>query len=343
MKGRALLAPRERGEEVRRALVASHLLRTDLEIGREEGRLAFPIVDGREVPGGLGEVTEREFAPTRDGPPADYRDLLRLPPDLAPLLPRSFDVVGDIVLVRIPDGLADRAPEIGRALLDFVPGARIVGADRGVRGPDRRRDLERIAGSGDWATRHRENGIEIDVDLARAYFSPRLAREHARVAEAVASGDRVYDLCCGVGPFALTIARDGRAAEVTAVDANPDALALLRSSAARLRGAPRIVTLEDRVEGFAPTAPPVERVIVNLPLEGIKYLPSVARTVGPGGRLYYYEVTPRAELEQRGTSVIAVLDRPAEWSVVDRHVVHAYSPNSDLVAFVLERSGAGGR
>jgi tRNA (guanine37-N1)-methyltransferase len=341
MKGRALIVPRSRGEAIRRALLTDGLLRTDLEILREGERLALPLVDQRPIPEGMGEVGEREFEPVRSPGPTDYRDLLDLPADEMEGLPRSFDVVGDVVLVRIPGGAASRAGEIGRALLAFVPGARLVGVDRGVHGPERRRSLERIAGTGGWRTRHRENDIEIEVDLERAFFSPRLAREHARVADAIGRGDRVYDLCCGVGPFALTIARDGRAREITAVDSNPEALALLRASLGRQSFGVPVSLFEGPVEAFARTAEPVERVILNLPLEGIKYLPSVARTVAPRGRLYYYEVTPRTELERRGDAVVRTLVRPETWTVVDQHVVHPYSPSADLVSFVLERSAGG--
>ena len=338
MKGPALIVPRHRGEALRRALLEGGLLRTDLEILREGDRLALPLVDGRAVPDGMGELGEREFGSLRSPGPTDYRNLLELPTEEAQRLPRSFDVVGDVVLIRIPDEFAARAPEIGRALLTFVPGARIVGADHGVHGPERRRSLEGIAGSGAWRTRHRENGIDIEVDLEQAYFSPRLAREHARVAAAVGHGDRVYDLCCGVGPFSLTIARDGRAREITALDSNPAALALLRASLARQKFATSVSVVGGPVEAFTPSAEAVERVILNLPLEGIKYLPSVARTVARRGRFYYYEVTPRAEFERRGEAVVGKLDRPEEWTVVDQHVVHPYSPSADLVAFVLARS-----
>ncbi len=338
MRSRALLVPRARGEELRRALAAGGLLRTDLPILREGDSLALPLTEGRDPPAGLGEIVEREFAVRGPVAPADYRSLLDLPPDEAERLPRSFDVIGDVVLVRIPDDLASRAPEIGRALLEFVPGARIVGSDEGVHGPDRRRTIRRLAGSGGWRTRHRENGIQIEVDVELAYFSPRLAREHARVAAAVLPGDRVYDLCCGVGPFALTIAKEARAIHVTAVDSNPHALELLRRSLARAAFSVPVDVVEGRVEEFARAAPPVERVILNLPLEGIKYLPSVARTVARRGHLHYYEVVPRDQLEGRGEAVVHAIGSPGEWRELEEHVVHPYSPMADLVGFELERT-----
>ncbi len=337
MSGPGVAVPRSRGEAVRQALAARALLRNDLEVLREGAILIFPVKAGAPEAAEFGELVEREFASRADRGPSDYRELVRLPSELAALLPRSFDVVGDIVLIRLPEPLRAEGQRIGAALLAFVPGARIVGEDRGVHGPERRRSIARIAGSGGWATRHRENGIEIEVDVERAYFSPRLAREHARVADAVERGDRVYDLCCGVGPFTLTIARDGRAAGVTGLDANPEALELLRASLTRLRSKVPVEIVRGDVAAFSAAAPPVERVVLNLPLEGIKYLASVARTVAPRGHLHYYEVVARGELDRRGESIVRDLGDPSRWRPIEQHSVHPYAPSSDLIAFELER------
>jgi tRNA (guanine37-N1)-methyltransferase len=335
-----LVVPRDRGEEVRRDLVAAGLLRSDLEIRHEGEFLVLPLAASPDgVPPSWGEVVEREFQESARKGPARYRDLLPWPDDEKETLPRSFDIVGDVVLIRLPDELERRKQEIGEALLQFVPGARLVGLDHGVHGPERRRTVERIAGSGPWRTRHRENGVELEVDVERAYFSPRLAREHARVAEEVRGGDRVYDLCCGVGPFAVTIAHLGRVSKVTAVDANSDAIALLRETLVRYPFRGEIDPVRARLEEFLPAAPPVERVVLNLPHEGIKYLASVARTVAPGGRLYYYEVVPRSEFAIRGVGLMNSLASVGEFAVVAEHVVHPYSPTSDLTAFVIEKSG----
>ena len=341
MTDRALVVPRSEGERVRRRLADAGLIRTDLAIRADDREIAFPIARDAAVPAGLGREEEREFDPIVPAGPSDYRELLDWAPGPRSLLPRSFDVVGDLVIVRIPPELEDRGREIGSALLRFVPGARQVGADHGVKGSARQRSLERIAGEGPWRTRHRENGIDLEVDVERAYFSPRLAHEHERVASEVRAGERVYDLCCGVGPFAATIARDGRAARVTAVDSNPAAIELLRATLRRLPHADRVEAREEDVGRFCAAAEPVERVILNLPHEGIKYLPSVASVVAPGGRLYYYEVTPRTERERRGETIVRSFERPQDWTVLPWHVVHPYSPASDLIVLEFDRTRKG--
>ncbi len=340
MIGRALVVPRARAEEVRRALLERAALRTDVAILRGEGTVTFPLRPDVPIPSDWGEVVERTFSPHRPRGPGEFRELLPWGPELLADLPRSFDVIGEIVLVRIPPSLETRKEEIGEALLRFVPGARIVGWDRGVHGPERRRSVERIAGAGGWRTRHRENRLEIEVDVERAYFSPRLAREHALVAGAVAAGERVYDLACGVGPFSLTIAQGARAREIVAVDANEEAIALLRSSAARYPFASRIRAERARIEAFVESAEPFERAVFNLPREGIKYAPLVARAVAPGGRLHYYEVVPRAGASGRAELIASALPPRSAWRPVESHSVHPYSPSADLVAFLFERGPA---
>jgi len=331
MRHRALLVPRGRGEAVRRALVEAGALAVELEILAEGDLLALPLREGAGVPPEWGEVSEREFpelpAPSR----SEFRDLLDWPDELKALLPRSFDVVGEIVLLRLPVELEERRFEVGEALLRFVPGSRLVGLDRGVEGPERVRQVERIAGSGGWQTRHRENRLELDVDVQRAYFSPRLAGEHARVAAEVRAGERVYDLCCGVGPFAVTIARDGRARSITAVDANPSAIELLGRTLERYAFGARVLPRVATVEAFVPSAGPVERVVINLPHEGIKYATLVAPLVAPGGSLQYYEVVPRDEVTQRGKVAERALSGVGPFTVRTVRLVHPYSPSRDLI------------
>ncbi len=339
MEANGLRVARTEGENVRRALQADELLRGDLGILREGDFLVLPI---RRVPADRtlpGEIVLRDFEVVGSAVPTDYRDRIEGDRAWRARLPRSFDVIGDVVLIRLPEEVESRQREIGEALLGFVPSARIVGRDLGVHGAERRRQIERIAGSGGWRTRHRENGLEFEVDVERAYFSPRLAREHARVAASVAPGEVVYDLCCGVGPFAVTIARDGRATRVIAVDSNPAAIELLRATLGRYPFGRRVEPVEAALEAFHPPPGTADRVILNLPLEGIKYASSVARLVAPRGHLHYYEITARSESDRRAETIMDTLGE-GSWKAVDRHVVHPYAPTADLVAFEFERRDA---
>jgi tRNA (guanine37-N1)-methyltransferase len=336
MRTWVVIAPPEQAESVRRGLLQLGLLRKGVRAVRTEYEVAFPVESVPNPPLEHTRVEERELA-SRTPSPQSYRDLLHLPTGLQALLPRAFDVIGDVVLVRLPPELAPHAAEIGSALLQFVPGARRVGGDMGVHGEARLRQLVPLAGYGPWRTHYRENGLDFVVDLEAAYFSPRLAREHAQVASEIRSGETVWDLCCGIGPFALTIAHREVAGHIVAVDSNPAAIALLRENAERLRVTGRIEARNEPVEHFLPSAGAADRVILNLPHEGIKYLASVSAAVAPGGTFHYYEVTPRADHSMRGTALVNQLVTPTDWACVGARRVHPYSPQADLVAYTLRR------
>lgn len=341
MRSLAAVVPRRAAEQTRRVLADEALLRDDLEVGHDADSVVFPIRRMPTQPLEHATIEEREFVVRPDEGAQSYRELVDLPAGLHGELPRSFDVIGDVVLIRLPDGLRPYRSAIGAALLRFVPGARIVGIDLGVHGEARLRGLERIAGAGRWATEHRENGLLLEVDLERAYFSPRLAREHALVAEQVRSQERVIDFACGVGPFSAHIVRDGRAREVVAVDSNPAAIALAERNLARASSTSRGRALCAEIETFAPSAGSCERAILNLPHGGVKYLTSVGATVARGGSLHFYELTDRAHSEERQGELETMLVSVGSerWSVADRHVVHPYSPGDDLVAYTFRRGG----
>ncbi len=341
MSAPVVRVPRHDAERARRQLASAGALADDRRIAEEDGWVYLPLRPDRVPSTVPGEVVERHLEPVGRSPPRDYRELLEeWSAEERSRLPRSYDVVGEIVLVRLPPALAPRGREIGEALRRFVPRARLVGADYGVHGAERRREVERLAGSGPWRTRHRENGIEFDVDVERAYFSPRLAREHARVAAEVRGGERIYDLCCGVGPFALTIARASPASAITAVDSNPDAIALLRATRARYPWARAVEPVGAPVERFFEGAAAADRAILNLPREGIKYIGRVAELVISGGAFHYYEVVGREKVDARATELRDRLGPPGRWTLREHHLVHPYSPAADLIGFTFVREGA---
>jgi tRNA (guanine37-N1)-methyltransferase len=340
MRSLAVVVRSSDAERVRLLLRDESILRHDLRVARHEGEVWFPVTKAPAAPLRAGRIAERDFESAAPVPLTSYHGKLTLPPDASALLPRSFDVIGDVVLIRLPPELRPHMTAIGQALLDFVPGCRVVGWDHGVHGDQRLRSIERLAGAGPFRTRYRENRIELDVDLERAYFSPRLGREHALVADTIAPGDAVLDLCCGVGPFALTIAAAGRARSITAVDANPYAIEALQRSLARLAPPTPVRAVLARLEAFLPPPEPAERVIVNLPLEGIKYAASVGASVAPGGVLYYYTIAEREGLAQRDAELLSALPGPRAWTLLERHVVHPYSPSSDLLGYAFRREAA---
>lgn len=334
-----LRVPRGRGEEARKWLKERDLLVPGLRFKVSGDALCLPLRPGadlKEVPF-PADVIPTEFAPLPRPDPRTYQDLVTLPPELHRLLPRAFDIVGDIVIIRLPPRLHEVAPQVGAALLTFVPGCRLVGQDRGVHGPSRTRDLLPLAGRGDWQTIHHENGLSFRVDLSRVYFSPRLAREHDLIAKQTEDGEEVLDLFCGLGPFALTILKRRQKAKVTAVDSNPEAISLLQENARRLAVPDRLLAVQEDADSFLRRPGSFHRAIANLPHEGYKYASSVANLVRPGGHLHIYEVALKTGVSPVQARMDALRAVQGVWTLLDRHVVHGYSATEDLFGLHFQR------
>jgi ubiquinone/menaquinone biosynthesis C-methylase UbiE len=124
------------------------------------------------------------------------------------------------------------------------------------------------------------------LTMRESTFRPRLL---AAVAEALPDGGRVLDVGCGTGTFALALAAARPDARITAIDGDPEALALARAKA----GATTITW----TEGPATALPGVEdssadAVVLSLVLHHLTpavkraALAEAARVLERGGRLH---------------------------------------------------------
>lgn len=330
VKALGVRVPRGEAEATRRRLLELDALRLDLAVAKDGEDIVFPVLDscGPTLPTRPFEFEARQLRP------AGYQDLLPWPADLAAQAPRAFDQVGDIVVVKVPAELKARQAELGDAILRFHH-ARAVFHDAGVKDAHRVRALELIAGSGGALTQVNENGVRLWVDLSKAYFSPRLASERARVAALVKQNETVADLFGGVAPFGIQAAQRG--AEVDSVDINPEAIDLAKRNVTdnRLQGRVRL-WLGDARE-VAKEIPAADRVMMNLPHDAKHFLDVAARVAKPTAMVHYHEILPPDQAVMRSSKVLAELGE-AGWNgrLASHRVVRNYSPQEAHVVFDLQ-------
>lgn len=214
-------------------------------------------------------------------------------PDIAPSrLVGGFDRVGDIALVMVPPELSGKEREIGETILQLHKNIRVVAQRAGhYSGEYRTLPLSIIAGEQRLTTLHRENGINLYVDLGQVYFSTRSAHERMRVANLVSPNETVAVLCSGIGPFPLIIAGHSKADKVIGIEKNPAAHAL----AVQNLQANRKITGVYFIEGDAARIVPelhrqFDRMLVVLPYGGETLLPGALDAIKPGGALHYYDM-----------------------------------------------------
>jgi tRNA (guanine37-N1)-methyltransferase len=303
-----LKIPKILGEEAIVILSKLNLLNRELKIQQVRNHLFIPLVR-KPLPADIKgfEETLPNFKisaykfPKRTKRPLKLVDLLedKLPSHLLASLPHAIDFVGDVAVIEVPPELETHKGTVGEAILKAHKKVRTVLAKSGaVEGVYRVREFDVIAGIGKTETVHREYGCMYHVDLAKAYFSPRLSHEHDRVASQVKDGETVIDMFAGVGPFSILIAKRRKNVRVYAVDVNPDAMNYLKKNIEANHVGKRVTPIlgdirrivKKKLIGVA------DRVIMNLPERAIEYVDVACEILKPkAGVVHYYEFTSMPE------------------------------------------------
>lgn len=212
------------------------------------------------------------------------------PPDLAKKVVRSFDIVGDIAIIKVPSGLAEYRLSLAEALLEELPYIKTVLRQSSPHAGDYRlRELEWLAGEPRTTTIHSEHGCRFKVDLAKAYFTPRLSYERLRVASLANEGELVFNMFAGVGCFSILLAKMKRA-EVVSVDLNADAARLMSENVSlnKVRGLVHVVHGDSRSLGLAGEGSWADRVLMPLPLKSLEFLDAAIHAARLRGVIHFY-------------------------------------------------------
>ncbi len=296
-----LKIPKSQGEAAIALAGKLELIDKSLGIGREDGSLCIPLVkepEAAELATLKNHLLNLQIATSsfeeKRQPSETLQQALqsKLPPDLLAAVPQAFDIVGDIVIIDIPPKLEAHQNLIGEAILQTHSNIKtVLGKAGDISGVYRIRDYTFLAGEHKTQTVHREFGCSYHVDVAKAYFSPRLSHEHERVAAQVQAGEVVADLFAGVGPFSVLIGKMCPQARVYAVDLNPDAVELLKVNV-------RVNRVDNQVFPICADAREIakgklkgaaDRVIMNLPETAIDFVDAACNAIKPeGGVVHFY-------------------------------------------------------
>jgi tRNA (guanine37-N1)-methyltransferase len=243
---------------------------------------------------------------------------------------RAFDVVGDIAVVKIPELLVPKKQVIGQALMQVHQNVRTVLRQVGpVSGEFRTRELEVIAGEPRTETTYREGGCSFKVDLAKVYFSPRLAYERLRIAKTLQPGEVVTNLFAGVGCYSVIIARYSQAARIYSIDKNPAAFEYMRENIRINKVGDRVVPLlgDAREVVKKMLAGKADRVLMPLPELAREFLDVALQALRPkGGVIHFYDFGRSPDLFGPSLEFVrgAVKERKVE--LLNSRVVRSYAP-----------------
>ncbi len=208
------------------------------------------------------------------------------------LLVRGYDVVGDIAIIIVPQGLEKREQVIAAAILANNPNIKVV-AKRAAHyyGEFRTLPITIIGGEDRRETEVREFGIRLRLDVEKVYFSIRSGNERRRIASLVQPGENVLVLFSGIAPYPLMISRYSLAKKIVGIEKNPVAHDFALLNLKLNRKLKNIELLQGDVGDLLPRfSSEFDRVIMVLPKSAEDFLEAALQVVKPGGYLHFYDM-----------------------------------------------------
>ncbi|MBN1169832.1 class I SAM-dependent methyltransferase family protein [Candidatus Micrarchaeota archaeon] len=314
---------KNQGEQVRQELIASNLLSNDYPI-IAEGQFILIPVKSHYKDYAVVEMDAEKRPPQYATLKESLKDILT--EEQLNDLVTSFDIIGDIAIVEIPESLKSEENQIGKALLKVHKNVNCVFKKlSAMEGEYRIRKLSHIAGENRTETTYREHGIDMKLDVSKAYFSVRLSHERGRIADLVKPREKILVLFAGVGPFALVIAKKHPDCRITAVELNPEAVRYMKENIALNRF--NIEAIEGDAKQFAGTG--YDRIIMPLPHSAHEFLDVAIKAAKPRATIHYYAIVGSEDPVENAMQKI-----PPGLKLVSSKIARPYS--ADLVQVVLD-------
>jgi tRNA (guanine37-N1)-methyltransferase len=275
--------------------------------------------------------------------PRNIRDALKdiLTEEEKKKLVTSFDLIGDIAVIDIPDELVGKEKKIGETLLNLHKNLKTVCKRSGIHeGEYRIRHVEVIAGDQNTETVHRESGVTLKMDIDNVYFTPRLSHERERIAALVKSGETIGAFFAGVGPFPLVIAKKQPNVRIVAIELNPTAFEYLKYNINVNRAGGIISALCGDVREIAPHALKGEcdRILMPLPKGGEDFLDIAFECAKKDCIIHFYGFGPE---EDSFSAAVKKAEEAAKKAgrkieIANKKIVRPYAPRVNQIVLDIK-------
>jgi tRNA (guanine37-N1)-methyltransferase len=288
-------------EKTRKYLSGKNLVRNDLKIEKDEYFIYFPV---KNIPEEINtyKVIKKEFV-KKEKKPTSYKENVDIPKELKQKLPTSYDIIGDIILIKLPDNLLKYKREIGKALLGSKKNIKTVCLIEPVTGEYRTRKIQVISGKKNTKTAYKEYGLTFELDVKNTYFSSRLATERKRIANLVKPIEKIVDMFTGIAPFHVMILKYADQKVIYAVDKNKYAIQYAKQNIIRNNVLDKIEIIHADAENISQVLSKknvkADRIIMNLPFSAYKFFQNALEITANTCIIHYYDILKEDEIPKR--------------------------------------------
>lgn len=244
------------------------------------------------------------------------------------LLPRSYQIVGRILLLKLKPELLKHRKLIGAAILELLPYLQTVCLQKRIFSIERKPNIEAIAGKKSFLSIHKENGCLFEIDVSKSMFSKGNKEEKMRLAKSVAQNETIVDMFAGIGYWTIPMAKLSKAKNIFAIDINPEAVKFLERNAFLNNMSEKIEILNGNCADFAGLLEnTADRIIMGYLFETEKFLPAALKMAKNSCIIHFHRNVEMEKIEQLKKRISETAEKSGcEIQVISVRKVKSYAP-----------------
>ena len=251
------------------------------------------------------------------------------------LLPRGFQTLGKVMILKLQPKLLEKRKVIANACLEMLPKFKSVYLNLGkVKGKFRQPEkIEYLVGENNPIVEHTEHGIRYMFDITKIMFSKGNLNERKYLATLVKEGEIIVDMFAGIGYFSLPIAKHSSVEKIYSIELNPDAYKFLVKNIKLNHFEKKIVPIQGdckkEVVRLSESGIRADRLIMGVFPAPKDYIKEALLLVKDSGTIFHYEgVVEKENYRQLFDEFNEIAKRQNHQSkLLSKRFVKSYAPN----------------
>ena len=283
----------EHAQKIKEQIHKKNIYNDNYKVKRDSKFLYIPII---QKTAGY-DIVNTQLEPTDSKNRADNMLDSVLTKEERGLFPRAYEIIGDILILEIPQELKNKEKKIAEVYLETHKQIKTIVKKKDIHtGIYRTRKVQILAGKRKKETMYRESGLRFKVNIEKVYFSSRLANERLRIAKLVKKDEEVLIMFSGAAPYVCVIAKHTSAKKVTGIEINPDAHRYAEENI-KLNKIKNAEVYCGDVNAILPKLKrKYDRIAMPLPKTSEEFLPLALRHIKPGGTIHFYTFLGEKEI-----------------------------------------------
>lgn len=243
-------------------------------------------------------------------------------------LPRSYQIVGKILLLKLKPELLKRRKLVGSAIIELLAYLQTVCLQKRISSIERKPKIEVIAGKKSFLTLHKENGCLFEMDVSKFMFSKGNKEEKMRQAKYVAQNETIVDMFAGIGYWTIPMAKLTKAKKIFAIDINPEAVKSLEKNIFLNGVSGKVEIIKGDCRDFAGLLEnTADRIIMGYLFETEKFLPAALKIARNNCIIHFHRNIEMERTEQLKKRIAETAEKNGcEIQVISVRKVKSYAP-----------------